>query len=128
MVFFICSSASVVEKRPKKNEGGLLSGWSNKLAKQRLGVISGTLFSLFFQCIQDTKPSFKARNNLSREAVENQVDSLEFAGGEFDVDEPVESVRAARDVKKSGISVRGKVSSFKFIHHDATISVFLLDR
>ena len=47
MIFFSCSSDSVVEKRPKKDEGGLLSGWSNKLAKQRLGVISGLLFILF---------------------------------------------------------------------------------
>jgi hypothetical protein len=51
-----------------------------------------------------------ARNNLSREAaVEDQDDPLEYAGGEFDKDEPVDSVRAARDVKKLAISVRGKV-------------------
>lgn len=51
-----------------------------------------------------------ARNTLSREAVEDQDDALEYAGGEFDEDEQVESVRAARDEKKA-ISVRGKVSS-----------------
>ena len=53
-----------------------------------------------------------ARNNLSCEAaVEDQDDPLEYAGGEFDEDEPVDSVRAACDVKKLAISVRGKVSS-----------------
>jgi hypothetical protein len=56
---------------------------------------------------------FLARNNLSREAVEVQDDGFEYTGGEFDGDEPVESVRAARDVKKLAIStsVRGKVSN-----------------
>ena len=47
-----------------------------------------------------------ARNNLSCEAaVEDQDDPLEYAGGEFDEDEPVDSVRAACDVKKLAISV-----------------------
>ena len=53
-----------------------------------------------------------ARNNLSHKAtVEDQDNPLEYAGGEFNEDEPVDSVRAACDVKKSAISVRGKVSS-----------------
>ena len=46
-----------------------------------------------------------------REAAEDQDDVLEYAGGEFDEDEPVDSVTAARDVKKLAVSVRGKVSS-----------------
>jgi hypothetical protein len=61
-------------------------------------------------CIQN----FKARNNLSHEAVEDQdIDPLEYGGGEFDEDEHIESVRAARDakMKKLAVSVRGKVSS-----------------
>ena len=45
---------------------------------------------------------------------------LDYAGGEFDEDEPVELVKAARDVKKSAISVRGKVSS---TIHATTLSV-----
>lgn len=49
-----------------------------------------------------------ARNASSREAVEDQEDSLEYAGGEFDEDEPVASVRAARDGKKPAVSIRGK--------------------
>jgi hypothetical protein len=52
-----------------------------------------------------------ARNNLTREAVEDQDDPLEYAGGEFDEDEAIKSVKAAHNVKKLGISVRGKVCS-----------------
>ena len=50
---------------------------------------------------------FSAQNALSREAVEEQEDTLEYAGGEFDEDEPVELVKAARDMKRSTVSVRG---------------------
>jgi len=50
---------------------------------------------------------FSARNASSREAVEDQDDPLEYAGGEFDEDEAIESVRAARDTKKPAITVRG---------------------
>ena len=57
-------------------------------------------------------------------AVEDQDDPLEYAGGEFDEDEPVDSVRAARDVKKLAISVRGKVSST--IHPTYCLSHYLL--
>ncbi|KAF8799693.1 hypothetical protein BYT27DRAFT_7217441 [Phlegmacium glaucopus] len=81
------SVGPVVEKRAKKDEGGLLSGWSNKLAKQRLDTIS-------------------ARNASSHELVEDQ-DPLEYAGGEFDEDEPVEVVRATRNMKKPAVTVRG---------------------
>ena len=67
-----------------------------------------------------------ARNNLSREAtVEDQDDLLEYAGGEFDEDELVDSVRAACDVKKSAISVRGKVSS-TIIHPTYCLSDYRL--
>jgi len=41
------SSGPVIEKHAKKNEGGLLSGWSNKLAKQQLEMISGSLEQMF---------------------------------------------------------------------------------
>ena len=54
----------------------------------------------------DTHQSrFSARNALSREAIEEQEDTLEYAGGEFDEDEPVKSVKAARNMKRSAISV-----------------------
>lgn len=67
------------------------------------------LLSIWIQSVNSC--FFLARNTLSREAIEDQDDPLEYAGGEFDEDEPVESVRAARDVKKLAVSVRGKVSS-----------------
>ncbi|KAF8806109.1 hypothetical protein BYT27DRAFT_7212388 [Phlegmacium glaucopus] len=78
----------VIKKHAKKTEGGLLSGWSNKLAKERLKMIS-------------------ARNASSRKTVEDQDDPLEYAGGEFDEDEPIESVRAACDGKKPVVSIQG---------------------
>ncbi|KAF8802591.1 hypothetical protein BYT27DRAFT_7260895 [Phlegmacium glaucopus] len=81
------SVGPVVKKCAKKDEGGLLSGWSNKLAKQRLDTIS-------------------AWNASSHELVEDQ-DPLEYAGGEFDEDKPVEVVRAARNMKKPAVTVRG---------------------
>jgi hypothetical protein len=110
LIIVPCFRGSVVEKRAKKDEGGLLSGWSNRLAKQRLETITGfsscmskfNVLTLFF---------YIARNMVSREAVEDEDDPLEYAGGEFDGDEPIEAVKAARDVKKLAISVRGKVSS-----------------
>lgn len=49
-----------------------------------------------------------ARNASSREAVEDLKDPLEYAGGEFDNDEPVESVTAARQRKMPAVVVRGK--------------------
>ncbi|KAF8802193.1 hypothetical protein BYT27DRAFT_7113324, partial [Phlegmacium glaucopus] len=81
------ATGPVIEKRAKKTEGGLLSGWSNKLAKERLKMIS-------------------ARNASLCETVEDQDDPLEYAGGEFDEDKPIESVRAACDGKKPATTVR----------------------
>ena len=43
--------------------------------------------------------------------VVDQSDPLEYAGGEFDEDEPAESVKAARDLKKPAVSLRGKLVS-----------------
>ncbi|KAF8800095.1 hypothetical protein BYT27DRAFT_7149065 [Phlegmacium glaucopus] len=71
----------VIEKCAKKDEGGLLAGWSNKLAKQRLETIS-------------------AQNASTHEAVKDPDNPLEYAGGEFDEDEALEAVRAACDMKK----------------------------
>jgi hypothetical protein len=39
--------------------------------------------------------------------VEDQDDPLEYAGGEFDEDEPFDSVKAARALKPT-VSIRGK--------------------
>lgn len=36
-----------MEKRAKKTEGGLLSGWANKVANKRLEQISGSLILLY---------------------------------------------------------------------------------
>ena len=96
---------SAVEKRAKKDEGGLLSGWSNKLAKQKMETISGSFSFVIYQSINSSFFFSIAWNTLSHEASEDQDDPLEYAGGEFDEDERVELVRAARDVKKSAISV-----------------------
>ena len=46
-----------------------------------------------------------ARNASSREAVEDLKDPLEYAGGEFDNDEPVESVTAARQRKMPAVVI-----------------------
>ncbi|KIM35954.1 hypothetical protein M413DRAFT_428169 [Hebeloma cylindrosporum] len=108
----------VVEKRAKKTEGGLLTGWANKLAKQRLETISvvekrakktegGLLTGWANKLAKQRLETISARNASSREAVEDQEDPLEYAGGEFDEDEPIESVKAARDMKRSTVSVRG---------------------
>lgn len=85
---------------------------SLRLVKQTCQTENGNNCRFVFVIYQSTNSSSLsiARNTLSREASEDQDDPLEYAGGEFDEDERVELVRAARDVKKSGISVRGKVS------------------
>ena len=75
-----------MEKRAKKTEGGLLSGSANKVANKRLEQISGSLILLY------STTFFSAWNASSHEAIEDEGDPLEFAGGEFDEDEPVESV------------------------------------
>ncbi|KAF8815867.1 hypothetical protein BYT27DRAFT_7286661 [Phlegmacium glaucopus] len=75
-------------KCAKKEEGGLLAGWSDKLAKQRLETIS-------------------AQNASTHEAVEDPDDPLEYTGGEFDEDEALEAVRAACDMKKPAVTVQG---------------------
>ena len=95
-----------MEKRAKKTqgEGGLLPGWTNKFTKQHLETISGLLLQTLRCLVQFCSP-ISARNASSREAVEDQDDPLEYAGGEFDEDEPVKLVKAARDMKKSTVSV-----------------------
>ena len=42
---------SIIEKHAKKDEGGLLSGWSNKLAKQKMETISGSFSFVIYQSI-----------------------------------------------------------------------------
>ena len=64
-----------------------------------------------------------ARNASSREAVEDQKDPLEYAGGEFDNDEPVELVTAARQRKKPAVVIRGKQVSMVHLTTPSSVLV-----
>ena len=62
-----------------------------------------------------------ASNTSSCKAVEDQKDPREYAGGEFDDDEPVEWVTAARQQKKPAVVIRGKQVSMVHLTCNYTI-------
>ena len=76
-------------------------------ARNHLKYVHNCLLSIYNHwCLLLSARNASSRRD-SREAAEDQDDPLEYAGGEFDEDEPVESVRAARDLKPA-VTIRGK--------------------
>ncbi|KAF8803015.1 hypothetical protein BYT27DRAFT_7305696 [Phlegmacium glaucopus] len=77
-----------IDKRAKHGEvSGLLPGWKQKLEKDRAKTVA-------------------ARQAQAVAHHDDDDDPLEYAGGEFDNDEPVELIKVARDMKTSGVHAK----------------------
>jgi hypothetical protein len=109
--FFQCSNRDDANDKRVKRVGpsGLLAGWKQSLAKEQARTINGD--QIIVKSYSTTcSPSKLIARNVSNTSASNILvddedpDPLEYAGGEFDADEPAESIQAAR-VSKAKVSV-----------------------
>ena len=88
---------------------GLLAGWKKSLAKEQARSINGEQ-TIVKGHSTTCSPSELIARNISNTSASNVLiddedrDPLEYAGGEFDADEPAEIIQAAR-VSKAKVSV-----------------------